>query len=116
MSETNIETNSEAVTAAEEKKKAAPKKAAAAKKPAVAKKATAEKPEAEAKPATEKKPAAPRKPRVKKEATAAPDAETRYRMVEEAAYYIAEQHGFSGNSSDYWVAAEAQIKQLLGEK
>ncbi len=104
------ETSNESVTTATEKKKTAPKKTATAKK-TVAAKATAE-----AKPASEKKPAAPRKPRAKKESSVITDAETRYRMIEEAAYYIAEKHGFTGNSADFWVQAEAQISKQLGEK
>ena len=35
--------------------------------------------------------------------------EQRYRMIEVAAYYIAEKHGFAGNAADYWVQAEIEI-------
>ena len=35
--------------------------------------------------------------------------EQRYRMIEVAAYYIAEKNGFSGNAADYWVQAEIEI-------
>ena len=42
--------------------------------------------------------------------------EQRYRMVQEAAYYIAEKNGFAGGSMDYWIAAEAQIEALLSGK
>lgn len=41
--------------------------------------------------------------------------EQRYKMVEMAAYYIAERHGFEGNPSDYWAQAEAQIEAMLGK-
>jgi hypothetical protein len=33
-------------------------------------------------------------------------------MTEVAAYYIAQNNGFAGNPSDYWIAAEAQINAL----
>ena len=36
-------------------------------------------------------------------------APERYRMIEVAAYYIAEKNGFAGNASDYWVQAEMEI-------
>lgn len=75
-------------------KKAAPKKTAV-KKPAV-KKTTATKTPA-------KKPAAKK---------TKPGAEALYKMTEVAAYYIALNDGFAGNPSDYWLAAEIQIKNL----
>lgn len=64
-----------------------------------------------AKPAAVKKPAAAKKPAVKK--TAAPGAEERYRMIEVAAYYIAERNGFSGDNAAYWAEAEIQIANQL---
>ena len=39
----------------------------------------------------------------------------RYKMIEVAAYYLAEKKSFAGNSTDYWVAAEAQIKKMLAK-
>ncbi len=30
-------------------------------------------------------------------------------MIEVAAYYIAEKHGFAGSAVDYWVQAEIEI-------
>ena len=42
-------------------------------------------------------------------------AEERYRMIEVAAYYIAERNGFRGNAFDYWVAAEAEISEKIGK-
>jgi Holliday junction resolvase-like predicted endonuclease len=39
----------------------------------------------------------------------------RYKMVETAAYFIAERNNFAGSSADYWIAAEVQIKKMLGK-
>lgn len=104
--------------AALEKKPATGKTTAktAAKKPAekatATAKSTAKKPAAPkaaaAKTTTAKKPAAPR---AKK--SAAPSPEERYRMVQEAAYFMAENDAFCGCSVDYWIAAEAQINLML---
>ncbi|HEY8097220.1 MAG TPA: DUF2934 domain-containing protein [Methylobacter sp.] len=63
-----------------------------------------------AKKAVVKKPAA-KKPAPKKKA--ASGAEERYRMIEVAAYYIAERNGFGGDPKLFWVEAEMQIKKLL---
>jgi hypothetical protein len=41
--------------------------------------------------------------------------EERYRMVETAAYFIAEKHGFQGRSDEHWAAAERQIAVKLGQ-
>jgi len=41
--------------------------------------------------------------------------EERYRMVETAAYFIAEQRGFQGRSDEHWTAAELQIAAKLGQ-
>ena len=72
--------------------------------------------------ATAAKPAAPksagRKPAARKTATSAKNrmgAEERYRMVEVAAYFLAERNNYSGSPVDYWSQAEAQIAQLLGK-
>ena len=43
-----------------------------------------------------------------------PTPEERYRMVELAAYFIAEQHGFQGRSDEHWAAAEHEIAAKLG--
>lgn len=44
-------------------------------------------------------------------------AELRYRMIAEAAYYIAQQRGFAaGDAGADWAQAEAQIAQLLDQK
>jgi len=85
-----------------------------AKKPAAkpAAKTAAAKPAAKkpvAKKAAAKKPAAP----MSKKVVAAPGAEERYKMVEVAAYYIAERNGFVGDPSAFWAEAEMQISKLL---
>jgi hypothetical protein len=41
--------------------------------------------------------------------------EERYRMVEVAAYFLAERNGFKGSPVEYWTAAEAQIAKLLAK-
>ena len=40
----------------------------------------------------------------------------RYKMIEVAAYYIAEKNGFAGHSIDYWAAAEKEIDKKLAKK
>jgi hypothetical protein len=35
--------------------------------------------------------------------------EQRYRMVQEAAYFIAEKAGFKGDNLQYWLSAEKEI-------
>ena len=40
--------------------------------------------------------------------------EERYRMVQTAAYFIAERHGFDGCATDHWAAAEVEIANKLG--
>ena len=42
-------------------------------------------------------------------------SEQRYRMVETAAYFIAERNGFHGDAAEHWQVAELEIAQLLGE-
>jgi hypothetical protein len=71
-------------------KKSAPKKVAAKKAPTT-------------KPAAKK--ASPKK-------VTQPSPEALYKMTEVAAYYIAQNNGFAGNPSDYWMVAEAQITAL----
>ncbi len=58
-------------------------------------------PKAVAPKAAPKAVAAPKKPAV--------TPEQRYKMIEEAAYYIAERHGFNGDSAYFWSLAEAEI-------
>jgi hypothetical protein len=86
------------------------KKKSAAKKPAVKKASAA------AKPATAKKVTVAKKPAAKKSAASKPNkisAEEHYRMVEVAAYFMAERNKFAGNPAGYWTAAEVQIKKML---
>jgi hypothetical protein len=44
---------------------------------------------------------------------AQPTPEERYRMVQTAAYFIAERHGFGGCATDHWAAAEVEIAGML---
>ncbi|MDP1940653.1 MAG: DUF2934 domain-containing protein [Gallionella sp.] len=44
---------------------------------------------------------------------AQPSAQERYRMVETAAYYIAERSGFQGSTTEHWAAAEIEIAEKL---
>lgn len=50
----------------------------------------------------------------REKAIANPTPEERYRMVETAAYFIAEQNGFQGRSDEHWLAAEREIAARLG--
>jgi hypothetical protein len=43
-----------------------------------------------------------------------PTFDERCRMVETAAYFIAERNGFSGCAADYWAAAELEVAKKLG--
>lgn len=61
------------------------------------------------------KPAAIKSKSVAARKTAKPTAEERYRMVETAAYFIAERHGFQGRSDEHWAAAEREIAARLGQ-
>lgn len=54
------------------------------------------------------------KPAAKKTA-AKPTPEERYRMVQIAAYFIAERNGFGGCATDHWATAEIEIASLLGQ-
>lgn len=98
-------------------KKAAPAKSAAKSAPAksspakpAAKKITAAKPIA-AKPVAKKASPAKASPAKK---NAGISAEQRYRMIAEAAYYIAEKRGFApGDPSKDWADAEAQIRGMF---
>jgi hypothetical protein len=55
------------------------------------------------------------KPATTQKRVANPTPEERYRMVETAAYFIAEQHGFKGRSDEHWAAAEREIAAKLGQ-
>jgi hypothetical protein len=96
-------------------KKAPAKKAAAKKAPAkkAAKKAPAKK--AAAKKAPAKKAAAKKAPAKKKAAAKKVKytAEQVYSMIEQAAYFAAENDGFSKDPAEYWAHAEASIKSMI---
>ena len=113
-------TKSKASVAKKTSTETAAAKKVTAKKPAakVTAKTTAKKPAAVKKPAAAPKKAAAKKPAAPRARKAAhtPSPEQRYRMIEVAAYFLAEKNSFSGSSLDYWVAAEAQINGMMGEK
>jgi len=89
-----------ATSKANGKKKPAAKKKTKAKKKVVAK--------------TAKKSTAASKSSKKTRAKAKVSDSERQKMIEEAAYYIAEQRNFSaGNPMDDWLAAEASINKML---
>jgi len=48
-------------------------------------------------------------------APAKPSAEQRYRMIQSAAYFLAEKDGFQGSATHYWTVAEREIAAQLGE-
>ena len=43
-------------------------------------------------------------------------AQERYRMIQEAAYFIAERNGFKGDACAHWAEAEKQINAQRGKK
>ena len=87
-------------------------------KPSTTKTATTKKPvtkKVAPKKAPSTKTAASKKPVAKKASpkkVTQPSPEALYKMTEVAAYYIAQNNGFAGNPSDYWMVAEAQITAL----
>lgn len=99
------------------KKKTAPK---TAEKKVASTKAVAPKKEAPKKAATKTttKKAEPKKATVKKTTKKSSDMSgfERYKMIEVAAYYMAEKHGFAGHAADYWIAAEKEIDKKLAKK
>jgi len=50
-----------------------------------------------------------------KQVVAQPSAQERYRMVETAAYYIAERTNFAGCQAEHWAQAEREIAEKLAE-
>ena len=75
-------------------------------------------PKAVAEKAPEAVKAAPKAPAAPK--AAAPVAkkpeispEQRYNLIKEAAYFIAERHGFNGDSAYFWSLAEAEVNNRL---
>ena len=75
-----------------------------------AKKAAAPKAAAAKKPAAKAAPVAKAAPAAKKPVLS---PEQRYQMIQDAAYFIAERHGFSGDSAYFWSLAEAEINAKL---
>jgi hypothetical protein len=63
-----------------------------------------------------KKPAVAKRAATRPAANWIPGPEERYRMVQQAAYFIAERHKFNGNPMDFWSEAEAQIFKMLSGK
>lgn len=92
-------------------KKAPTAKAAAKPKAAAAKKETATAKKASTAKTSTAKTTAAKKPAAKKAKTATSDLEQRYKLIEVAAYYLAEKDGFAGNPLDYWIAAELKISK-----
>ena len=41
------------------------------------------------------------------------NAESRYRIIQETAYFLAEANGFANDPSSYWIDAEARINAQL---
>ncbi|MBT4838618.1 MAG: DUF2934 domain-containing protein [Methylococcales bacterium] len=90
-------------------------KASATKKKVAAKKAVTKK-KATVKKVAVKKAVVKKKAIATKKATHVGEsisAETRWNMVSEAAYYYAEKDGFSGDSTQHWLNAEADIDAML---
>ena len=54
-----------------------------------------------------------KKAAAKKKSKKVVSAEKRYKMIQDAAYYMAEKSGFSGNTLDHWTKAEKQIDAQL---
>ncbi len=100
------------------------KKTTASTSKTTAKTATAKKPAATVKkaaaPAAKPAAAAAKKPAARAKAapasSAAPTPEQRYRMIQDAAYFLAEKNGFSGGAMDYWMAAEMEIEAMISGK
>lgn len=60
---------------------------------------------------------APRKTAPKRSATAPfkkPTPEARYKMIQDAAYYLAEKQHFQADPVAIWVEAEAEVMRQLG--
>ncbi len=99
------------------KKPSPPKKPVAAKAPKPAAASAAKGTPAPKKPAAPKKSAAvakaPARTRARKASTASVSPEVRYRMIQDAAYFIAEKHGFTGDNHAYWLQAEHEIDAKL---
>jgi hypothetical protein len=65
-------------------------------------------------PAAKKAPVAAKAPaKVATMKTTELSPEQRYKMIEETAYYIAERHGFNGDSQYFWSLAVQEVEQRL---
>ncbi|MEE9330826.1 MAG: DUF2934 domain-containing protein [Methylophilaceae bacterium] len=78
-------------------------------KTSVTKKSAVKKSAAKKAPTKSAKPAASKTKKTRKISAA-----ERYKMIEVAAYYIAEQNDFNGDTVDFWTAAEAEVDQKIG--
>lgn len=107
MAETNSKPAAKPAVAKASVAKAAPTKKPAAKKVAAPKKAAAPKKEV-----APKKAAAAKKPADKPRKIS---PQERYRMVEVAAYFIAERNSFADSPVGYWIEAEVQISKMSGK-
>lgn len=94
-----------------EKKEVKNKKTTTAKTATKPKAPAAKKESASTKKSSTAKTTAAKKPAAKKNKAAISDLEQRYKMIEVAAYYIAEKDGFAGSPVEYWIAAELQISK-----
>ena len=90
-------------------------KAAAPAKKTLAKKVDAPAAKPAAKAVAEKKAPAKKAAAPKKSKKMEYSPEDRYRMVQTAAYFIAERNGFQGCSAEHWSAAEIEISRMLGK-
>ena len=65
---------------------------------------------------------AARPPRKRSAKTATPSPQPlvtpaqRQRMIETAAYYLAEKNGFTGDAAKFWIQAEREVDAKLGLK
>lgn len=100
-------------SAAAVKPKAAKVAATAAARKTTAKKSAAPAVKKAAAVVAEKK--TPVKKTAAKKVTPKPTPEERYRMVQTAAYFIAERNGFGGSAMEHWAAAEREIADKLGQ-
>jgi len=60
-----------------------------------------------------KKPAKTASPRKKAAGPTVITSEDRIKMIEVAAYYLAEKHGFGHDPQDYWLQAEQEVDAAL---
>ena len=70
-------------------------------------------PKAAAKTAAGRKKSTPRRASRKAGRKQQVSAEERYRMIKEAAYFLAEKEGFNGDPWKCWLVAEAEVDALL---